>query len=439
MSTRRVASLTTRAAALALALALVCVGAPATVRASGYAINDHGARALAQGLAAVATLDSPETLFYNPAGMTTLSGWSLSAGVTHLSLDVASTPLATGLEVESARDAFDVPHLYVSRGLATRADGSPGRWAFGLSINAPFGLATEWPADYEGRFISRVADLQTVQAAALAAVRLPRGWSLGFGPTWTTGKVNLVRDVDLSIFRRGHSAEADLRGDGSAWGYRLGARWQGASGWRFGLAFHGQTELTFAGDVDYTIVPLGAFSLDQAIETLFQDGPASTALTLPATAWAGVGHVGARWSFEVAATWTNWSVMDEVIVDLETIEAGGYELVINEFLTPTWHDAWALRAGARRKMNDRWWLAAGLGFDASPVPKRTADPLLPDSDRVLLSAGVTRQTRRLMIDVGLQAVRFEPLDTKGTGNEFESSYDSFALALTATASWRFGK
>jgi len=421
------------------ALALLLTLTPAQdAGAAGYAINDQGTRALSQGLAATATLEGPETLFYNPAGLAAIDGWQISGGMTQIRLDVTSTSSASGITATSARDHFEIPHLYVARGVRRR-DGSPSRWSFGTSVNAPYGLATEWPKDFEGRFVSRIADLKTMQIAGLAAVRLPRGWSIGGGPTWTRGEVQLVRDVDLSIFRRGHSAEADLTGEGSAWGWRAGTRWQGKTGWRFGTTWHGQTTLTFEGDVDYTVVPLGAFSLDEAIATLFVDGPASTALTLPATAWIGAGRSREKLSWEIGLTWTNWSVMDEVIVDLEPIEAGGTQLVINEFLTPRWHDAWAVRAGGRFALTQTWALAAGIARDLSPVPVKTADPLLPDSDRLLLSFGATRTGSRLTLDLGVQAVRFDELDTKDSGNELEASYDSSVLAFGATATWRFGR
>jgi long-chain fatty acid transport protein len=422
-------------ARLPLLVALVAlVDASATgARAAGYAINDQGARSLSRGLAVPATLDGTETLFFNPAGMAELEGWNLAGGVTAIRLGIESTPAGSGVTSESSRDHFEIPHLYASRSLG-------GRWSVGASVNAPYGLATEWPKDFEGRFVSRIADLKTIQAAALAAVKLPRGWSVGFGPTWTSGDVRLVRDVDLSIFRRGHSAEADLTGDGAAWGWRAGARWRGAKGWSFGMAWHGQATLTFRGDVDYTVVPLGAFSLDQAIATLFVDGPASTSLTLPATGWIGAGRVSpnGRWSWEIAATWTDWSVMDEVIVDLVPIEAGGTQLVINEFLSPQWHDAWAFRAGGRHALGAKWSLDAGFSLDESPVPVKTADPLLPDSDRVMLCLGATRQSERLALDFGVQVLRFETLDTAGSGNTFPSEYESSVVALSATVSWRFG-
>ena len=186
-------------------------------------------------------------------------------------------------------------------------------------------------------------------------------------------------------------------------------------------------------------MPLGAYSLDQAIERLFQDGPASTTLTLPASAWLGAGQANPKWGWEAGLTWTNWSVMKDVIVDLVPVESGGYSFVTTQFLTPTWHDAYAVRASMSRSLGAKWALLAGAAYDASPVPKRTADPLLPDSDRTLLSVGVSHASTHLTLDFGVQGVFFEPLDTKGTGNAFESAYDSQALAIGFTAGWRFSR
>ena len=66
-------------------------------RSAGYAINDQGTRALSQSLAATATLEGPETLFYNPAGLVEMDGWQIAGGLTALRLDVSSTPESSGL------------------------------------------------------------------------------------------------------------------------------------------------------------------------------------------------------------------------------------------------------------------------------------------------------------------------------------------------------
>jgi long-chain fatty acid transport protein len=417
------------------ALGLVVTAAladPPPARAGGYAINDHGARAMAQGLATAATLQGPETLHYNPAGLSELHAWNLSFGSTLLLASFDSTPEFPGdVTWHSAREHFVVPHLYLGKRL-------PGRWSVGAAVNSPFGLATEWGKDFPGRFISRLADLKTLQLSGLLAVRLPRGWSVGFGPTLTHGDVHLVRDVDLSIFRFGHQAEADLTGDGSSLGWRAGARWRGASGWAFGAAFSGDTSIRYRGRVDYTVPLLGSFSLDQAITTLFQDGSAATTLTLPATAIVGVGRAGARWTWGADIAWTHWSVQDQVVIDLEPIRVGDESLVVPEFTTNDWRDTWAVRGGVRRKVSDRWSWSAGGYVDPTPVPVRTADPLLPDSDRVSVTGGVTLRFRRFTLDLAGQLVRFEKLDTRGTTNELSALYDASVAAIAVTGGWSWG-
>ena len=79
---------------------------------------------------------------------------------------------------------------------------------------------------------------------------------------------------------------------------------------------------------------------------------------------------------------------------------------------------------------NRTWSSQMVGRSAAFPRRRPA---------VLLSVGATRVAGRFTIDVGLQSVLFESLDTKGSGNTFESAYDSGALALAATASWTFGR
>ena len=416
-----------------VALSLAALALAGTARAAGYAINDQGSRAMAFGLATSAALDGPETLFYNPAGAIQLGkGWHLSVGGAQILADFSSTPVETGTQTfKSSRTHFEVPHLYVARRFA-------GRFSVGGSVNAPYGLATEWPLDFPGRFLSRIADLKTVQAAALVGVALPRGWGVGLGPTWTTGDVRLFRNVDLDIFQPGAQADADLTGSGHALGWRLGVRWTGKSGWRFGFSARGDTNLTFRGKVDYTPPVFGSASLDRAVQNLFQDGPAGTTLTLPATLTVGVGRVHAKWTWGADLWWTHWSVLDKVIIDLEPIEVGGQSLVVEEFTVNNWRDVSSLRLGVKRQVGAHWSWSTGAYLDSSPVPRETADPLLPDSDRTSVTGGVTLWRGRFSLDLAAQLVVFDSLDTAGTSNSFPSAYDAAVKAISATCAWTWG-
>ncbi len=126
------------------------------------------------------------------------------------------------------------------------------------------------------------------------------------------------------------------------------------------------------------------------------------------------------------------------MIDLEPIEAGGQSLVVEEFVVNDWSSTWAIRGGVRRRVGERWSWAAGAYWDQSPVPRRTADPLLPDSDRLSATGGATYDRGRFTLDVAGQWMRFDGQDTRGTSNPFPSEYQSSILGFAVTAGWRWG-
>jgi long-subunit fatty acid transport protein len=152
----------------------------------------------------------------------------------------------------------------------------------------------------------------------------------------------------------------------------------------------------------------------------------------------GVGKVSTHGSWEAGVQWTHWSVMKSVVVDLDPIEVDGQSLVVEEFVVNDWSDAWAVRFGVRRFASPKLSWAAGAYWDQSPVPARTADPLLPDSDRLSVTGGLTWTLGRFDLDVAAQVVRFAGVDSRGTTNPFPAEWDAFVASLAVTAGWRFG-
>ncbi|HAL87456.1 MAG TPA: aromatic hydrocarbon degradation protein, partial [Deferribacteraceae bacterium] len=65
---------------LVLVIAAACFILPSAAFASGFAINEQGAKALGMGGAFAAQADDPTAVYYNPAGITQLEGTQVSLG-----------------------------------------------------------------------------------------------------------------------------------------------------------------------------------------------------------------------------------------------------------------------------------------------------------------------------------------------------------------------
>lgn len=93
--------------------------------------------------------------------------------------------------------------------------------------------------------------------------------------------------------------------------------------------------------------------------------------------------------------YTRWSVLEEQCIlnandPNRSCAAGVGDIGI---IPRYWTDAFGVRAGYSRFVNDRFEALAGLGFDQSAVPHETLDPSLYDADKVTASLGARFQLK----------------------------------------------
>ena len=115
-----------------------------TASAAAFQLWEQNASGLATAYAgSAAVADNASTVFFNPAGMTQLSGIQLSAGVTGVKPsfefrnDGSSGLLGSGGNGGDAGGWSTVPNAYFSVQLAPD-------WFLGFGVSAPFGLSTEY-------------------------------------------------------------------------------------------------------------------------------------------------------------------------------------------------------------------------------------------------------------------------------------------------------
>jgi long-subunit fatty acid transport protein len=77
----------------------------------------------------------------------------------------------------------------------------------------------------------------------------------------------------------------------------------------------------------------------------------------------------------------------------------------------------------------------GIGYDTSPVPRSTLGPLLPDTDRVLVSAGVGLRWHWLSADLGYLLAFL--LKTTSTNPDLIATYETFGQVISLSLTARF--
>ena len=129
--------------------------APNRARGAGYLVYDMSAEALGKASAVAATAYEPAAVWFNPAAMSFMPGWRVSAGLTTIFSTNGFEPEGGGPKVEADVGTFFLPQLFGTFEIT--------RWMHaGIGVCTPWGLGMKWPYDWEGREHSIAAKLETI-------------------------------------------------------------------------------------------------------------------------------------------------------------------------------------------------------------------------------------------------------------------------------------
>ncbi len=380
---------------LAAGAALLLPGSQAL--AAGFAIYEQSVSGLGNAFAGgAASAEDATTVFYNPAGLTRLPGQQAVVGVhairTHFEFDNdGSTHLlqpitGQGLTGSNGGDGGTwgiVPNAYYS----VRLDSG---WAFGLGVNAPFGLVTDYDTGWVGRYHGLKSDVLTVNINPSAAYKIGKHLSVGVGANamYMRAKLDSAVDFGTILAAAGGTPQQDdgkakLDADDWGYGFNVGLLWEFNDNTRAGIHYRSTVEQKLEGDANFK-VPDDMQSILTALGSgAFQDTDASGKITLPATLSLSLYHsYGAKLAVMADATWTQWSEFDELRIKFDNPEQP------DNLTTEDWNDTWRFSVGATYSATPQWLLRCGLAYDQSPVPgAKHRTPRLPDADRYWLSLG----------------------------------------------------
>ena len=325
--------------------ALLLVAFSGAASAAAFQLLEQNASGLSTAYAgSAAVADNASTVFFNPAGMTQLTGIRLSAGVTGVG---PSYQYRSTAGVESGGDAGGwaaVPNAYMSWQMSKDL-------FVGFGISAPFGLATEYDSGWAGAAQAIKSEIKTINFNPSLAYRVNDKVSLGFGVNYQT--------VDGELTRTG----VVLKGDDASWGWNAGALFTLSPAMRVGLSYRSAIKHRLEGTVN-GVVPIRA---DVELPDTF---------TL--SVWQQVSD---RWEAMGDLSYTRWSSLQRFDVRHRTL---GILLSSETF---NYDDSWRIAWGAAYKVNDAAKLKFGIAYDRTPVRDEFRSARVPDNDRLWLSLG----------------------------------------------------
>jgi long-chain fatty acid transport protein len=343
---------------------------------AGFALYEGGARATAMGGALVGKADDPSAVWYNPAGITQLPGTQVMAGMTVIlpKTDVTTTDPTTGRETKTPmeEDAWLPPHFYVTHQLSDQF------W-LGFGVFSPFGLGTEFDAEWAGRFNSYKALIKTVNFNPNIAWKINDQLSIAAGLDVMWFDLELRNKIPV-FFGTTFLGEVDqkLTGDSFGWGGNLALHYRPCQYAALGVSYRSRVEQNVSGEAE--------FHRDRLVPSfLFNNTDARGSIMLPDEVYVGLAVFPMpKLSLEVGTVWTNWSTYDKLRIDYADPLVPGVDSAERE---KHWEDAWRIFFGAEYKVNEMLDLRFGYVFDQEPSPDEYVDFLVPANDRHLFSFG----------------------------------------------------
>ncbi len=378
-----------------LSTALVAITAISQIHpvmAAGFGLKEQSAEAQGSSYAGAGTrADDPSTLFYNPAGITRLPGYQISAGISAIMPNgtLASGTATTGSYLGGASrqgitgsnsgvDAI-LPTLYATAQITDNL-------FVGLGITSPYGLATKYPTNSIARYYALTTDLKTINIGPSIAYKINEQISLAAGLNIETADAHLSNSVDFGAigalkglakfgFVPG-SADgiATIKGSDTALGWNVGALYEPIPGTRIGATYRSAMFHNLSGTLTYSGVPT-------PFAAAFPNSSATAKVPEPSTATLSLSQQLGKFTVMADATYTGWSIFQNLQAYTGSTLASN---TIEKF-----RDTLSISLGADYKINDQWTVRAGTAYDPTPVQTTYRTPRIADNDRIWLSVGAT--------------------------------------------------
>tara|TARA_Y100000589_G_scaffold332302_1_gene391493 strand:- start:47428 stop:48711 length:1284 start_codon:yes stop_codon:yes gene_type:complete len=354
--------------------------APALTFAGGFQLNLQGAKAVGLGGAFTGWANDASSVFFNPGGMTQLSGHNLYLGVQYVTPSVSlQTDLSDNIN-QTTGSSNPVQFYYVGKLNSEKLD----KLRFGMLVNNQFGSSSSFEDSWEGRYIVQNISLKTFMYQPTVAYQLHDKFSIGAGFVYTSGSFSYEKAVPVASSSSDYG-KAHLEGSGKATGFNVGA---------FSTIIDND-ELTISAGVNYR----SKLKLDLTSGTAqFTDIPSSleyqfpsetgftSSLTLPSVFTFGfrvTKHLNEDMDISLVYDYnqTGWSSYDTLSFDFENEDTPDSKTVKNWQNTPT-H-----RIGVALDYKETISVRAGLYIDKTPIEDGYVSPELPDADQTAYTAG----------------------------------------------------
>jgi len=419
-----------------------------TAYSGGFTVTVQSASSGGTASTNHAMAEDASAMFYNPALLSSVDGTQFNVGLSLISPDMTVTntgsalPTAAGgtpiVGVNSAEptDLAATPSLFYKRDLSPHM-------AFGLGINIPFGVSSEYEKDSFARYEATESGLTTVNINPALSWKVNSKFDIGAGLNVQLGTATLAKSVDSFLVCasaigaancgsltgpgvQANDGDSTVEADGVAYGFNLGGAYHPNKNTTISVGYRSSTKFELEGDVDFdhnatllatvggaayfqqtgTAAPSVAVATAAGTSALtaggLNDRNAMADLELPASAsFALSTKVSSKLTLHGDVTWTDWSSVPEIRIQFPTTT--GSAALADSVTDLQWEDTVRVGAGMTYQMSEKTKLRAGIAYDPTPTPgPNNRTPRAPSSDNIWLSVGMGHDfSKKLSVDASL--------------------------------------
>lgn len=391
--------------------------------AGGFQINTQGQRALSMGGSLTALASDASVTFFNPGGMSFLKNNSIAFGATAIMPNAAFLSSLDGKQVDMESKTFLPFYFYTTYHINEKLTA-------GLSINTPFGAGTNWDDNWEGRYISQTAKLQTVFFQPTLSYKFSEKFSAGAGFVYATGKAELTKALPVQSTST-TDGSASLKGKANGTGFTIGAFIMPNDKTSFGVSYRSKIKMDVEnGDATFSNIPAALAEVFPA-STNF-----TTTLRMPAVISIAIAHRfndNIRAHFEI--NYTGWKVYDALVFKFDDQYT---ELNNSGILRRQYKNVVAVRLGGEWDVSKKFTLRAGAAYDQTPVEDGYVTPDLPDANKYAFAGGLGfNVTEKITIDASYAFESIKERQDKNLQSNLDGSFKTIIHAIGLGVSYKF--
>jgi long-chain fatty acid transport protein len=403
--------------------------------ANGFSLPDQDAFATARGEAFVATADNASAVYYNPAGISQLSGVNIRGGLNSIYYEPTYQPPNSGHTYYSQDNFAYLPQIF----LTYSAKDAP--LSCGVGVYAPFGGNMSWPQNTGFRTVAISGSLKYVTINPVVAVKLTPTLSIGGGVMFNYAKINMYQGLTTFPFPPGNQFYDyfNFTGNGWSYGYNVGILWQPLAKLSFGATFRSSSNLKFDGNTQFQL------PFENIIQ---QQRDALVNFNFPLTTVFGVSYRPTpKWNLEFDANYTDWNSFGNLTIQQSPPPVKDPPFTQNIPVHLDWEGSWMYEFGATRYFDNGWHVSGGYVFNENSVPNTYYTPLAADLNRNFFSLGAGFKGKRFDFDIAYQLGFAFKHDVSGSqsstkpasisGGSADGAYGFSSSAIIATVGIHF--